>query len=127
MYDIMLNINGNIDKLKPIDAYWILFEKNNKRKEMTVLEKRAYGYTVTFSSNGYYNLILRAIPKRTIKIVMVKNNEPKAKIKINNSEAYLSRVYVFANGNFTPRVLYYILVGTDIKTGMKISEKINMK
>jgi hypothetical protein len=126
MYDVILNTNGDINKIKPIDAYWILYGRRGQRKEITALEKRAYGYTITFNSNGYYDLILKAVPKKIIKIVII-NNEPKAKIKINNKEAYLSKIYAFANNSFTPRVSYYVIIGTDIETGVKITEKITMR
>ncbi|MDR3256701.1 MAG: DUF4833 domain-containing protein [Endomicrobium sp.] len=126
MYDVRLDNNGNIDKINPIDAYWLLYTKQGQREEITVFEKKAYGFKVTYNDNGYYTLVLKAVPDRVIKVVTVKG-EPKAEIKINNKETYLSTVYVFANDGLIPKVLYYILTGTDIETGMRVSEKITVK
>jgi hypothetical protein len=126
VYDAKLNINGSIDEVNPIDAYWILCEKQGQRKEIAAFEKKVYGYTITLNTNGYYDLILKAVPRKNIKIVMI-NNEPKAKISINTKEAYLSKIYVFAKNSFITKVLYYTITGTDIETGIKIVEKIDVK
>jgi hypothetical protein len=123
MYDARIDANGNIDKKKPIDAYWILFTKQGQRKEISAFEKKAYGYNAAEKENNSYNLILKAVKDRSMTIVLV-NGEPKAEILINNKEAYLSSVYVSASDALIPKVSYLILTGTDPKTGAKVTEKI---
>jgi phage-related protein len=126
MYDVILASNGNIDKSDPIDSYWILYAKQGQRYKITVFEKNAYGFKIKYNNNGYYELILKAVPDRMIKVTLV-NGTPKAEIKINNRKSYLSKVYVFANDNLIPKVLYYTLNGTDIETGATVTEKIIVK
>ncbi|MDR3281791.1 MAG: DUF4833 domain-containing protein [Endomicrobium sp.] len=125
MYDVRLNNDGSIDKFNPIDVYWILYAKHGQREEITALERRAYGIKLVNGNNSStdYNLTLRAIPDRMIRLT-IKQDKPRAEIKINNKEAYLSTVYVFAKDGLIPKILYYVLTGIEIKTGMKVSEKI---
>ncbi|MDR1695794.1 MAG: DUF4833 domain-containing protein [Endomicrobium sp.] len=119
---------GAIDSKNPVDAYWVLYAAKGQRAELSSFDKKAYGYKVDYNDGGYYDLTLKAVPDRNIKIVTA-NGEPKAEILIDKKEAYLSKVYVFAEDGFLgiPRVAYYTLYGTDINSGEKISEKIDVK
>jgi hypothetical protein len=126
MYDIRLSNDGSIDKSNPIDIYWILYAKHGQRKEITALERRAYGVRLIGGNEMYFDLILRAVPDRVIRIV-TKQGDPRVEIKIDDKKAYLSTVYVFAKDALIPKVLYYVLMGTEIKTGMKIHEKVIVK
>lgn len=123
MYDARLDLNGNINKKNPVDAYWILYAKQGQREEITAFEKKAYGYNVTDDDDNSYNLVLKAVKDRPMKIVLV-NGEYKAEILINNEKAYLSSVCVSASDALIPKVSYIILTGTKINTGKKVTEKI---
>ena len=124
MYDVRLDSNSSIDKLNPMDAYWILYDKQGQRSGIKAFEKRAYGFIVKYNVEGYYDLILKAVPDRSMKIILL-NDEPKVVIKINNEDAYLSTVFVFARDNLIiPKVLYYTITGFDIETGSQVTEKI---
>jgi hypothetical protein len=123
MYDAKLDLNGNINKKKPVDAYWILHAKQGQRQEITFFEKKAYGYTATENDDDSYSLVLKAAEDRPMKIGLV-NGEPKAEILINNEKAYLSSVYVSASSALIPKVFYIILIGTKINTSEKVTEKI---
>jgi hypothetical protein len=127
MYDVRLNSSGDIDKLKPIDSYWILYDKQGERSEIKAFEKKAYGFAIKYNvEERYYDLVLKAVPNRNIKIVLL-NGEPKAVIKINNKDAYLLTVFVFAkNDLIIPKVLHYIIIGIDTETGSRVEEKVVM-
>lgn len=122
-YDIRLNPDGSINKKNPIDAYWILYAKQGQREEITAFEKKAYGFNATDNGDNSYNLVLKAVKNRPMKIVLV-NGEYKAEILINNEKAYLSSVYVSASDALIPKVSYILLTGTNIHTGEKVTEKI---
>ncbi|MDR1259793.1 MAG: DUF4833 domain-containing protein [Endomicrobium sp.] len=126
MYDVILNSNGEINKSNPINFYWILYTKQGQHKKITTFEKKAYGFKIKYNNSGYYELILKAVPNKIIKIIMI-NGIPKAEIKINNKKSYLSKVYVFANNSFIPKVSYYTLIGIDVETGTTVIEKITNK
>jgi hypothetical protein len=123
VYDVLLSPDGNINKSKPMDVYWLMNAKDGRREEISAFEKKAYGYTIT-ENDGYYVLVLKAVKERPIKVVTVKG-EIKGETKIDNTKAYLSKVYVFASDDFIPKVKYITLTGTDVKTGKHVTEKIN--
>jgi hypothetical protein len=126
MYDIRLGNDGGIDERNPVDVYWILYAKHGQRKEITALERRVYGLRLIGGNGTYYDLTLRAVPDRPIRIY-IKQGDPRTEIKIGDKKAYLSTVYVFAKDGLIPKVLYYVLTGTEIKTGIKICEKFVVK
>jgi hypothetical protein len=126
MYDVRLNDDGSIDKSNPIDVYWILYAKHGQREKITALERRVYGLKLIGGDGAYCDLILRAVPDRVIRI-SIEHGDPRAEIEIGDKKAYLSTVYVFAKDGLIPKVLYYVLMGTEVKTGVKICEKIVVK
>ena len=121
--------DGVINSTNPVDAYWILHADKGQREELSSFDRRAFGFRVNYNSEGgHFDLILQAVPDRTIQIAMV-NDVPRAKILINNKEAYLSKVFVFARSGFLgiPRVSYYTLYGTDVESGADVSEQIDVR
>ena len=127
-YDIILDENGKIDSKKTIDAYWILYAVDGSRKELCAFDKKAYGYQISYNSQNYYDLTLKAVEDRKIKVIMV-DGEPKAEIPINQKRAYLTKVYVSSVERWTgiPKVIYYTLTGIDIETGEEVVEKIDIE
>ncbi|MDR2773053.1 MAG: DUF4833 domain-containing protein [Elusimicrobiota bacterium] len=121
VYDVVLNPDGTINSKNPIDAYWKLLAKDGSRAELGMLDKRAYGFSVTDLGEGAYELRLKAVEGKPIKVTLV-NGEPKGILKINDRDAYLNKVYVFASGI---SVKYYTLTGTDVSTGQTIEEKVD--
>ena len=107
-----------------MDAYWLMNATDGQRKEISAFEKKAYGYSITYNNGGYYYLVLKAVKDRPIKVITIKS-EIKPEIRINDKTAYLSKVYVFANDDFIPKVQYITLIGTDVNTGDQVTEKIN--
>jgi hypothetical protein len=126
MYDVRALPDGSIDKENPMDAYWIMNAEQGQRDEISAFEKKAYGYNIKYNDDGYYDLALKAVSDRPMKVVSV-GGKYKAEIIINKKNAYLSTVYVFANDSFIPKVEYIILTGTDKKAGTKVAEKIITK
>ena len=126
-YDANVN-NEVIDKENPIDAYWVLHASSGQRSELSSFDRRAFGFTVKYDEDGYFDLALNAVPDRRIKILMI-NGEPKAKISINGEESFFTKVYVSARSNFVgiPRVSFYTIYGTDINTGDEVSERIDVR
>lgn len=125
-YDIRILPEGSVDRRNPIDVYWLMNAEHGQRHEVSSFEKRAYGYKASYNKEGYYNLILKALPNRQIQIVNI-DNTYKAMIKINDEDAYLLTVYVSANNSFIPKVEYITLAGESLKTHNKITEKITIK
>jgi hypothetical protein len=120
MYDAILKDDGAIDPKNPIDAYWLLFAKDGRREELGIFDKKAYGFSIKANGDGSFDLALKAVEDRPIRVLLVKG-EPKGIIKINGIDCYLSKVYVQASGL---SVQYYVLTGTDIQNGAAVEEKV---
>lgn len=119
MYDVVLNDDGSFAK-NPIDAYWLLFAKDGSREELGMFDKKAYGFSIKANGDGSYNLTLKAVEDRPIRVLLV-GGEPKGIIKINGVDCYLSKVYVQASGL---SVQYYTLTGVNIQSGAAAEEKV---
>lgn len=127
-YDANVDADGNIDQKKPVDYYWLLYASDGKREEITTFQKKAYGFSVKYNDSGYFDMRMKAVEDRGIKIYLVEM-EPKAEITINGKNAYLSKIYIDSTDNFVgiPKVNFYTLTGNEIESGEEIVEKVNVK
>jgi len=129
-YDAKFSKDGLIDKENPVDAYWLLYaEKTGDREELSLFDKKAYGFKTTYNEEtNDYNFILKAVENKNMNIVMV-DGKPKVKIMINDTESYLTKVFIQSkDGAFgIPKVYYYVLYGTTVGTNENIEEKIILK
>ena len=129
-YDVKLSQNGTIDSKKPIDAYWLLYaEKTGDREELSVFDKKAYGFKTDYNEQTKnYTLALKAVENKNMAIVSV-NGKYKAQLLINNTPAYLDKVYIQSkDGTFgIPTVYFYVLYGKTVSSDENIEEKIILK
>ena len=127
-YDVNIDENGQIDKKNPIDSYWLLYAKDGQREEIGSFEKKAYGFSIKYNEDGWFDMRMKAVEDRPIRVLMA-DNEPKAEIMINERAAYLSKIYINSKDNLVgiPKVSYYILTGNDTETGEEAVEKIEVK
>jgi hypothetical protein len=102
-----------------------MINEDGRQKELTPLDKKAYGFTCKFDNNeGVYKLMIRSFKKRTINIVPDKNQFA-AQMIINGRQSYLKKVYIDAMHDLViPKVRYIELFGKDVQTGKQNYEKI---
>ena len=126
-YDVNIDEDGQINKKNPIDYYWLLYAEQGQREEISTLQKKAYGYSIKYNESGYFDMQMKAVEGRKIRLLLV-NGVPKAEITINGKTTYLTKVYINSKDNFVgyPTVIYYTLTGNDIETGEEIVEKIEV-
>ena len=127
-YDANIDSDGSINKKNPIDSYWLLHNTDGRREEIGTFEKKAYGYSAKYNEEGWFDMRMKAVEGRDIKVFIL-NGEPKAEMIINAKNAYLSKVYINSKDNFAgiPKVIYYTLTGNDTETGEETVEKIEVK
>lgn len=127
-YDANIGADGNIDRAKPVDYYWLLHASDGSREEITLFQKKAYGFSVKYNEAGYFDMRMKAVEDRELKIFFA-DGSPKAEIMINGRKAYLSKIYIDSEDTFTgiPKVNYYTLTGNDAETGEVIEEKVAVK
>jgi len=124
-YDIRLLPDGNVDKQRPIDAYWRLLAEDGRREQLTWLEGQlAYGFSVEPRSDGFV-LTLRPLAHRAVRVTK-SGGHWRAAIKVSGKPAILRRVWVQAEGSlFGPRVRWVELHATDERTGEPLVERIS--
>ena len=110
VYDVDLDkeyINSN----HPIDAYWLRYGEDGRRKNLSWLESiLAYGYSSKKLENGY-RIKLKAYNDRYIQLEEI-DGRWKAIITINNTACYLQNVYVYADeSGILPDVKYVDIYG----------------
>lgn len=129
-YDAGLDESGQIDKEKPVAAYWLLYaEKNGEKEKLSAFDKKAYGFKAKYNEqNKNYDFKLKAVDDKPM-ILGVFEGVPKVKIDINGKKCFLEKVYIQSkDGAFgIPKVYFYVLYGQDVETGDKEEEKIDVK
>jgi hypothetical protein len=43
-YDLVLDKSGFYDTRRPLDVYWLMLAEDGRREELSILERRAYGF-----------------------------------------------------------------------------------
>ena len=123
VYDVDLDkeyINSN----HPIDAYWLRYGEDGRRKNLSWLESiLAYGYSSKKLENGY-RIKLKAYNDRYIQLEEI-DGRWKAIITINNTACYLQNIYVYADeSGILPDVKYVDIYGAHPVTGTLEVERI---
>ncbi len=129
-YDAVLNGDGKINEKSPIDAYWLLYAyKNGEREELSAFDKKAYGFKVEYNKEtNNFDFVLKAVKDKPM-ILGLYDGVAKVVIKINNIDCFLNKVYIESKDGALgiPKVSYYELFGSDVKTGNLQQQKIIVK
>lgn len=119
--------SGSFNASKPIDDYWLRYEKGGYRRDLSWTERTfAYGYNhKKDKSNKGYWITLTAYDKRKIHLEKTADGKPIATITINGKNCRLNHIYVFADESGTwPQVLHVDLYGKELSSGKKQVERI---
>ena len=126
-YDAVMTDDGKINEQNPIDAYWLLYAyKNGEREELSAFDKKAYGFKVKYNKGtNNFDFVLKAVKEKPM-ILGIYNGVAKVVIKINDIDCFLEKVYIESkDGAFgIPKVSYYELFGSEVKTGNSQQQKI---
>jgi len=127
VYDANLLPNGDFDKENPISVYWIRYQEQGQKKELTWIQNfLAYGISAkeTTRENDFDAWVV-SYKKKKLKVGFDKHKKPCAQLEINHKLARLDHVFVKTEGsNLRPKVLYVEVFGKDMTTGEDIYEKI---
>ncbi|MCL4638101.1 MULTISPECIES: DUF4833 domain-containing protein [Olivibacter] len=122
--------DGKIDEDEPVSAYWILYEEDGERKDLSYIQRKfAYGIDHKKVSDNEYEIRLtscKSIPFRLAYCPLSKQYE--AFTSINNKPAIVERIFVRINGGslFKPNVDYIELICKDSQSGQKLKHMIPM-
>jgi hypothetical protein len=125
-YDAQFTEEGELNPKEPVIAYWILHAEKGQRAELSYLQKKmAYGFETKPATSGEgYTMTMVPLPKRELRIKVV-DGEAQGQIEINGKPAVLEKIYVDSEPGWTgPDVNYVRLIGRDLETDEKLTEKI---
>ncbi|MDJ0786344.1 MAG: DUF4833 domain-containing protein [Myxococcota bacterium] len=124
-YDALITPAGTLDPNEPVDAYWVKVEKGGLRKELDWMERRlAYGFSSRLQRPDRLELEMAADIGRVI-TVRHDGSGYRAETLIDGRPAVIERVYVESiETALLPQVVFIDLVGTDVETGERRSERL---
>jgi hypothetical protein len=128
VYDLNFLEDGSLNRVKPLNVYWIMYENRGEKKNINFLQRKlAYGYNVTKNEGSELEIQLVSYKKRRIYITMNEEGEHKAYMLINGTTALLKNIFVYANesGAF-PSVEYVEMFGVNEAEDKVVYEKISI-
>jgi hypothetical protein len=127
-YTLRLDANCNPVGDAPVEAYWRMLEVGPDATESVGwLERRAYGVASQEQQTDGWNVRLRALPSRLVKVQARRSEDGctvEASTSIGGGPAILQRIQVFATEPaLIPQVLYIEIQGR-APDGTPVSERV---
>ncbi len=120
--------NGVLDKDDPITAFWIRYEEEGQRKELSFIQRKlAYGINSKQLKTGGHEIRLVSYP--TVPLYLLKStvdNQYHIYTQIDHKRAILDRIFVRIDGGsgFIPNVKYVEIAGKDADTGKSLAQRL---
>lgn len=129
IYEVNTLQSGQIDKEKPINCYWIRYEEGGVKKELSFIQRKAFGLECqsTDKKKESYILHFKSFKKRDI--FLIKSEEKgfyKAYMEINGELAELNRMFIKSENNslgIPLSVKYIEMTGLNLKSKKKVTER----
>jgi hypothetical protein len=120
--------NGVLNTENPIHISWILYEKQERREELSTMENRfAYGIKITSSTKESYEFTLVAYPKISLQLMKGADQKYHVYISPSRQQIILQKAYIkVIPGGFQlgPNVEYIEFSGIDVVSGKEVTERI---
>ncbi|MCT4587681.1 MAG: DUF4833 domain-containing protein [Carboxylicivirga sp.] len=109
IYEANFNEDGWLDPKNPVNAYWILYEKNRKKEGLSLIEKKyAYGIEVEACKNDSNAYWLRLVSQKQLPLKIVQTEPFKATTHIqrdHNHTYLLDHIFIQSDeSGFWPKV-----------------------
>lgn len=127
VYELNILPDGKINISKPVNTYWIRYEEGGIKKELSFMQRIAFGLQWHRIDKAKETFILHfnSFKKRDIYLLKAGSNY-KAYIAINGELAELTKMYIKSENNsfgFPLKVKYIEIAGINPKNGKSVSEK----
>jgi Domain of unknown function (DUF4833) len=130
VYELNYKANGELDTNDPVHVFWIRYGEKGQRAELSYIQRHfAYGIKTKLLAKDYYQLQVVAYKKQELYLRRAANNKFYVYTNINNRQIMVKRIYLKINGGsfWSPNVEYVEFKGTDIATGLEITEQLKIE
>ncbi|HTL10723.1 MAG TPA: DUF4833 domain-containing protein [Chitinophagaceae bacterium] len=122
-------LNGTLNTLEPIHAFWIRYSENGQRTELNALQKKfAYGIKAKPIAADVFQL--QFVANRSLVMYLRKGADDKYYVyaTINQKQVMLKRIFLQINGGsfWAPKIAYAELSGIDPDAGITVRERIRV-
>jgi len=125
-YEARLNAEGELDRERPLLAYWMMHAEDGRRESLSWLEWQfAYGWSiVTRVEARRLELRLTAFPQRSVLVRVDTARNTRAEVRILGRDAVLQRIFVQLGAAGGPTVRCIDLYGTELAGGRALCERL---
>ena len=106
--------NGVLNTEDPIHVFWIRYEEQSQRQELSFVQKRfAYGVRVKKIQEGHYRFALNSYDNFTMELLKDTDGEYRVYTMANNKRIQLQRIFIKITGGsmWSPDIEYFELRG----------------
>jgi hypothetical protein len=124
VYALNTDALGMINPYFPMNVFWIKYTEGGNRVNLNFIQNKAFGYTSNHINSHTFEFYMDSYP--SLRFFIIKSgSEHKILTKIDDSDAIINNIYVYANefGLF-PKVEYIELYGEFLSSGFPCYKKI---
>lgn len=129
VYAANIASDGRLDPENPVDVYWLRFNTDGARKDLSVIERSmAFGVSARPApdTSGEFIVSVNGMPEREARIYVRSDGQAAAEMVLNGTKARLVSAWVALDGTgFIPPILYVDIVGEAVANGRRIVERID--
>ena len=129
VYELNTLTNGTINVDKPVNVSWIRYEEGGVRKELSYIQRKAFGVQWQMVDRAKESFILHfnSFKKREIYLLKLDGcNCYKTYISINGEPSELTRIYIQSENNsfgFPLSIKFIEISGINLKSRKNITER----
>jgi len=129
MYDANLLPDKTINTEEPVNVYWIRYAEKGQKRKLNYIERvLAYGVNCKPFQDNTYLLHFNASQSKEVLVTVDAKGQAHAQMAIGKQKSYLEKIFVTVSegGWRFPKVNYVEFFGTDVSTGQKTYEKMDI-
>jgi len=128
IYELNKLPDGRINPDRPINLFWISYEKGGYREDVSFIQRRGFGLSSELIDKQKESFVLHfySYKKRTLYLLKVEN-QYKVFMNINGEMAELNKLFIKCENNalgFPIIIDYVAITGKSVKNGIQVIEKI---
>lgn len=121
--------DGILDIKEPVHAFWIRYEENAQRQELSYIQRRfAYGIRSKKINENHYRISLNSYDSFPMDLIKDADGVYRVYAVANGKKIQLNRIFIKITGGsmWSPDIEYFELKGKDPQSGVVIAEKMKV-